>query len=238
MNAAIDVRRIFLMVVPVAFLLCAVVVVPIVLERWDDRRERLAAVRAEKEALYRVRLVPCNPPFQPTGIEELALRPGEVAVEVFPAFGTPRGFKVSREVLVGYVGAAGVQFLPPPPPPPADSGLEDQADRSVPEYTRFTPVVMPQPLGVDVLEMLKTEIDHADAEPLIGLDGITYVLRHGDRCAMAWSPSAGTRADKIVDLIDALGRLGKGDASQAVALRAEIANRLAQLEADTRELSD
>ena len=46
MKAGIHAKRILLMVAPLALILCAAVVVPAALERWEDRRERLDAIQA------------------------------------------------------------------------------------------------------------------------------------------------------------------------------------------------
>lgn len=233
MKAGIDVKRVVLLVTPVAAVLGAVVIAPVVLERWEDRRERLDLIRSEKEALYRARLEPCKPALLETDIKELALRPDEVAVDIFPAFAAPEGFRLSRRLLSGYAGAAGVRYPPPPPPPPGVAELHEPVARATPEYRLFPSVEIPQPLATRVLEALKAEIDLADAEPSMGLDGVTYVLRYDTKCAMAWSPAPETRAHKIVSLIDALDRLSKGDASQA-----DISMWLTELESDTRELAD
>lgn len=238
MKAGVDVKRIVLMVAPVALVLCAVVAVPVVLDRWEDRRERLDAIRAEKEALYQARLEPCDREFPPTSIKALTPKPGEVVVDVFPSFEPSEGFILSGDMLSGYQGISSIHFPPPPPPPPPGSGLEDLVERTTPEFTMSPPVYLPQPLGARLLATLKTEIDHADADPYRGFDGITYILRYDDRCALAWLPREATRAYKIVRLVNALNSLSKEDPGEATPLHAEISRWVTELEADTRELAE
>jgi hypothetical protein len=241
MKAGIDTKRILLMVAPVAAVLAAVVIVPVALERWEDRQERLGAIRAEKEALYRARLEPCDREFPPVSIKALTPERGEVVVDVFPSFEPAEGFILSRNKLSGYVGASSVHFpFPPPPPPPPESGLEDRVDRTIPEFTRYPTVAMPQPLGGRVLATLKREIDQANAELYRGFDGVTYILRYDDKCALAWSPREATRAHKIVSLVHVLGRLGRESKSPAEIARShqEIADWLTELDSETRELAE
>jgi hypothetical protein len=237
-KAGFNLRRILLMVTPMAILLVAIVITPMVLERSEDRREQLHLIQSEREKLYRARLEPCNPVLLQTDIKELALRPGEVAVDIFPAFAAPEGFRLSRRSVSGYRGAAGVRYPPPPPPPPGIAEVREPDTDATPEYMLLTAVALPQPLGTRVVEAIKAEIDLADAEPAMGLDGVTYVLRYGAKCAMTWSPQPDTRAHKIVDLVDALDRLSKEDARQVESLHADITMSLAQLESDTRELAE
>ena len=238
MKAGIDVKRVLLMVTPVALVLCAVVVVPVVLERWDDRRARLGAIRAEKQALYRARLEPCSGGVDSIGIEELAPRPGEIGVDIFPAFAAPEGFRLSHASLSGHAGASAAGYLPPPPPPPERAEVNQATEPLAPSYKTFPPVVLPQALGTRALETLKAEIDHADAAGSMGLDGVTYILRYDDKCASAWSPAPGTRAHKIIGLVNALDSLSKEDASEAATLHADVSRWIAELESDTRGLAD
>ena len=234
MKAGIHAKRILLMVAPLALILCAVVVVPVALERWEDRRERLDAIQAERVALYRARLEPCPGQVDSTGIKELALRPGEVGGDVFPAFAAPEGFGLSHASLSGHAGVSAAGYLPPPGRAEVNQAIEPLA----PTYKTFPPVVLPQALGTHALETLKAEIDHADAAGSMGLDGITYILRYDDKCAFAWSPAPGTRAYKIVGLVNALDSLSKEDARKATALHADVSRWIAELESDTRELAD
>ena len=234
MKAGIHAKRILLMVAPLALILCAAVVVPAALERWEDRRERLDAIQAERVALYRARLEPCPGQVDSTGIKELALRPGEVGVDVFPAFAAPEGFRLSHASLSGHAGVSAAGYLPPPGRAEVNQAIEPPA----PTYKTFPPVVLPQALGTRALETLKAEIDHADAAGSMGLDGITYILRYDDKCAFAWSPAPGTRAYKIVGLAHALDSLSKDDARNATALHGDVSRWIAELESDTRELAD
>ena len=55
---------------------------------------------------------------------------------------------------------------------------------------------------------------------------------------LAWSPAPGTRAYKIVGLVNALDSLSKEDARKATALHADVSRWIAELESDTRELAD
>ena len=238
MKAGIHAKRILLMVAPLALILCAAVVVPAALERWEDRRERLDAIQAERVALYRARLEPCPGQVDSTGIKELALWPGEVGVDVFPAFAAPEGFRLSHASLSGHAGVSAAGYLPPPPPPPGRAEVNQAIKPLAPTYKTFPPVVLPQALGTHALETLKAEIDHADAAGSMGLDGITYILRYDDKCAFAWSPAPGTRAYKIVGLVNALDSLSKEDARKATALHADVSRWIAELESDTRELAD
>ena len=234
MKAGIHAKRILLMVAPLALILCAVVVVSVALERWEDRRERLDAIQAERVALYRARLEPCPGQVDSTGIKELALRPGEIGVDIFPAFAAPEGFRLSHASLSGHAGVSAAGYLPPPGRAEVNQAIEPLA----PTYKTFPPVVLPQALGTHALETLKAEIDHADAAGSMGLDGITYILRYDDKCAFAWSPAPGTRAHKIVGLVDALDSLSKEDARNATALHGDVSRWIAELESDTRELAD
>lgn len=234
MKAGIHAKRILLMVAPLALILCAVVVVSVALERWEDRRERLDAIQAERVALYRARLEPCPGQVDSTGIKELALRPGEIGVDIFPAFAAPEGFRLSHASLSGHAGVSAAGYLPPPGRAEVNQAIEPLA----PTYKTFPPVVLPQALGTRALETLKAEIDHADAAGSMGLDGITYILRYDDKCAFAWSPAPGTRAHKIVGLVDALDSLSKEDARNATALHGDVSRWIAELESDTRELAD
>lgn len=238
MKAGIDVKRIMLMVAPVALVLCAFVVVPVVLERWDDKRERLDAIRAEKQALYRTRLEPCPRGVDSSGIEELAPRSGEIGVDIFPAFAAPEGFRLSHTSLSGHAGVSAGGYLSPPPPPPGSTKAKPAIEPQASRYKAFPPVVLPHALGTSVMETLKAEIDQADAVNSLGLDGITYILRYDDKCAFAWSPAPATRAYKIVGLVNALDSLSKADTGDATALHAEISRWVAELEADTRELAE
>lgn len=237
MKAGIQAKRILLMVAPLALILCAAVVVPVALERWEDRRERLDSIQAERVALYRARLEPCPGRVDPTGITELALRPGEIGVDIFPAFAAPEGFRLSHVSLAGHLGVSAAGYLPPPPPPgSAEANLV--VEPLTPTYKTFPPVVLPQALGTRALETLKAEIDHSDAAGSMGHDGITYILRYDDKCAFAWSPAPGTRAHKIVGLVNALDSLSKEDARNATALHADVSRWIAELESDTREIAD
>jgi len=238
MKAGIDVTRIVLMVAPVALVLCAVVVVPVVLERWDDRRERLDAIRAEKQALYRTRLEPCPRGVDPVGIEELAPRPGEIGVDIFPAFTAAQGFRLSHASLSGHEGVYAGGYLPPPPPPPGSAEANPAIEPRTPTYNTFPSVVLASALGTRAVETLKVEIDQADAVHSLGLDGVTYILRYDDKCAFTWSPAPETRAYKIVRLVNALDSLSKADTGNAADLHAEISRWVAELEADTRELAE
>jgi len=82
------------------------------------------------------------------------------------------------------------------------------------------------------------EIDEADAKRTMGLDGIGYVLRHDDKCAITWSPEPDTRAHKIVELIHALNDLSTERSDETGVLKAEVVRLTTELDADRRELMD
>ena len=195
------------MVAPVALVIGAVVVTPVVADHLAEKRERLDRIRAQKVVLYKARLQPCPEGTYDPGRGAIVLRPGDIGVDIFPAFHPPEGFRLSSATLSGYSGMTGVSYPPPPPPPPGIAAMPRSPTETAPRFKQLSPVTLNQEVADRALEILKTEIDEADAERYLGLDGIGYVLRYDDKCAATWSPEPGTRAHKIVRLIDVLNEL-------------------------------
>ena len=238
MKTKVSGKNVALMVAPVALVIGAVVVTPVVSDHLAERRENLDRVRAEKEALYKARLQPCPEGTYHPGQEAIALRQGEIRVDIFPAFDPPEGFSLSSTALSGYSGMTGVSYPPPPPPPPGVVAVPGSLTNTTPRFMQRPPVALDQEVADRALRILRMEIAEADAERYLGLDGVGYVLRHGDKCATTWSPEPDTRAYKIVELIHALNELSTKKSDDTGALQEEIVRWTSELDVDRRELLD
>lgn len=166
------------------------------------------------------------------------LNPGEIGVDIFPAFDPPEGFRLSSTALSGYSGITGVSYPPPPPPPPGVKAVPGSPTDTTLRFKQRPPVALDQEVADRVHRVLKTEIVEADAERNLGLDGIGYVLRHDDKCATTWSPEPGTRAHKIVGLVHALNELSTKKSDEIGVLQEEVIRLTNELDADRRELLD
>lgn len=237
MKTKVSARNIARMVALPALVIAVVVTMPVVADHLEKRQEQLDRIRADKQTLYDARLQPCPEGIYQPGLEAIVVRSGDVAVDIFPAFHPPEGFKLSGTTLSGYDGVNGVSYPPPPPPPPGIV-VAPNPPSDVPRFKLRPPVVLDQETAGNVLRVLKTEIDEADAERYVGMDGTGYVLRHGDKCATAWSPEPGTRAHKIVGLVHVLNQLSTEKSEKIGGLQAEIAQLTSSLDADRRELQD
>ena len=235
MRAKVSARNIVLMVPPLALAIAVVVAVPVIADHLERRQEQLDRIRAEKQTLYNARLQPCPKGIYQPGLEVIVVRPGEVAVDIFPAFHPSEGFKLSGTTLSGYSGVNGVSYPPPPPPPPGIVAVPDPPS-DVPRFKQRTPVALDQETAASVLRVLRTEIDEGDAERYVGLDGTGYVLRHGEKCAITWSPEPGTRAHKIVGLVHALNRLSTKESEKSGTPQTEVVQLISELDADRREI--
>jgi hypothetical protein len=67
----------------------------------------------------------------------------------------------------------------------------------------------------EVVKTVSGDMENARAEPVYGLDGVTYVFfDKSGRCAETWSPQEGTRAHKLTKLVYALRETARSPAGE------------------------
>ena len=226
-------KRVLFMATPAVLLLGLLLAFPIVADKLDQREDRLDKVRSEKLALYKARLVPCIDDFYQPDVEPLPLGANEVGVEILPSFSPPLGIRISERSMRSYTGEFGFNY-PPPPPPSNGSAASRNHEPDARSTLELSPTIQINPvLGKHIVLVLGREIENADADPALGLDGTTYIFRYRGKCATAWSPQAGTRAEKLVRLVEELTKMAQtGSASN----RTEIRQLLIELEAERFQL--
>lgn len=70
-------------------------------------------------------------------------------------------------------------------------------------------------LMYEVVKTVSGDMENARAEPVYGLDGVTYVFfDKSARCAETWSPQEGTRAHKLTKLVYALRETARSPAGE------------------------
>ncbi|WP_440223828.1 hypothetical protein ACQQ2N_01115 [Dokdonella sp. MW10] len=221
------------MTAPAVLLLGLFVAFSIVTDKLDQRKDRLNKVRSEKMALYKARLVPCKGDFYPPDVEPLPLGANEVGVEIIPSFSTSIGIRISETSMRSYTGELGFNYPPPPPPPNGSSAYPNREQEARPTFELSQPLPINTELGKHIVLVLGSEIEIADADPALGLDGTTYIFRYRGKCATAWSPQPGTRAEKLVRLVEELAQMSQtGSASN----RTEIRDLLIELDSDKSQL--
>ena len=218
-------------VVPAALALLCYVALPIVTNALDERIAAAEVKRLERVKLYQAGLEPCPEETHQIADERLNLRGDEVVAAVFPSFSEPYGVVVSAEGLRSFDGYPGLNAFPPPPPPP-DSAAETLPSDEEVEPLEIFPLFPIHPyFGREITQLLKREIDQADAEPAYGLDGTTYLFKSAEKCATVWTPQAETRAYKLVDLVDELIALSRRSSS-STKVRVRIRELMIELERD------
>ena len=234
-ETSINIKRICLMAIPGAFALAILVATPIVMSVLQGQRERANATRLEKLKFYNARLEPCLLSVDLPAVGTSPQRQSDVAIDVFPSFSMPYGLRISEGIIRSYSGDPGFGY-PQPPPPPGVAELSDQAEDVGSTLDLSSPAHIRPELGKHIMRILSTEIDHADADRRVGVDGASYIFRYENKCATTWSPEDGTRADKLVRLAEGLMELSQSSTEGAASMQAKIEILLIELESDRLQL--
>lgn len=148
--------------------------------------------QSEREARYADGLEPCGE--MDNIYMEFRHRlgvPADFMVAIYPAFEAPDVIAVSgNEVhLLAF----------------RRSDREQGTGWPTPSSHLSRKISLPPDLMFEVVKTVSGDMENARAEPVYGLDGVTYVFfDKAGRCAETWSPQEGTRAHKLTKLVYAL----------------------------------
>lgn len=217
--------RIALMALAIGLSVSLAALAPLAQLALEERR------RSALEARYEDGLSPCHP-FHLDDYELLRdelPRAGVSAMLVFPSFSDPYAIGVSGDAayylqmdLVRNVNVPGEGFVCGSAPPPSTVLVAGRPAQVA---------SVPAPLLERVRLVVDGDVQNAQTELPLGLDGTSYVFRTPDgQCAQTWSPRAGTRADVLVMMFHALGARATGKLESAQADEQKLEALLERLE--------
>jgi len=101
------------------------------------------------------------------------------------------------------------------PPSSGESGVGESALEEIPNDSAFAQIS--GELAEQVIDLVESEIAHAEDSFYFGYDGTTYRFRSADgACGTTWSPDEGTRTRRLVDLMETLASLARSSKNPAV----------------------
>lgn len=214
-----------------AVALLAVLAVSLAVERQHQRRAQ------EVAAFYKVGLERCDAGMIPLDQGAPAVPPGDIGIDIYPAFSPSQFVRLSTTSVQGFEGGIGPSPAPPPPPPGVSTRSRPVP---LPPAKAHTPAPIPldPAFGKRLTRVLANEIEHADADRRMGLDGVGFFLRHGQSCAYAWSPPDDIRQGRIIRLVEDLYEASRSRRSDAATISAKLDKALGALEAEARAIEE